>query len=127
MLGWWARMRWPMVAGLLALAFVALSVTPSQAHSVGQSGIPCLHQNEVSHVTPWLSSGTTQLPCDGCHCSHGPICCMSSCLAFASIVLPTNALVPAPLFYPADFPVPPPPQPNGFGVRPALPPPRIIV
>jgi hypothetical protein len=123
--GWWGHIRWLTLAGFLALASLALTFAPSEVHAVTGAGIPCLHDDGT---VPLLSSGAMQRPCDGHHCTHGPFCCcMSGCLTFAPAALPSDALLPAPFLYAAAFPVPAQTRPNGFGVRPALPPPRMIV
>jgi hypothetical protein len=117
----WANMQWLALAGLMVLAFVALPLAPGAAHTTAQIGI------EVPSFAPPLSPSQAPLPCDGHHCAHGLFCCMSSCLALASVVVPADTLLPAPLFDVANILFPDPAQPNGFGVRPALPPPRAIV
>jgi hypothetical protein len=119
-------MRWLALAGLMALAFVALPLAPGAAHTAANAAIPCIHHDEASSIAPSLSPAKAPLPCDGHHCAHGSFCCMSICLAFASVVVPADTLLPAPLLDLAAFLVALPPRPNGFGVRPALPPPRAI-
>ena len=118
--------RWPVFVGLLALALIVLPFSPSEARSVFSAcGILCVHADEMPRA-PSLSSGVTQLPCEGHHCAHGPFCCMSGCLAFAGLAVPAEALTLAPFLDFAVYPMVPPTRPNGFGVRPALPPPRAI-
>ena len=127
MLGERKQSWWQVIVGLLALALIVLPLSAGQAHAVFRDGsTPCLHTDEVAGA-PLLSSGVTRLPCNGHHCTHGPFCCMSSCLAFAGLALPaeTPATAPFPDF--AVYPITPPTSPNGFGERPALPPPRAIV
>jgi hypothetical protein len=112
------------MVGLLALAFVMLPLAPSQAHALAGSGIPCLHQDDALAAS--LVS-FKQLPCDGHHCAHGPVCCLSSCLAFTGLAVVSEVSVAAPLLdlpdYSSHFPL----WPDGMGLRPALPPPRANV
>ena len=130
MLGERKQRRWQVFAGLLALALIVLLVlplSPGEAHAVFRDGsMPCVHTDEVPGA-PVLSFGVTQLPCNGHHCAHGPFCCMSTCPVFAGLALPaeTSGVAPLPDF--AAYPIVPLRSPNGFGVRPALPPPRAIM
>lgn len=126
MWGRWRQIRWLALATLLALVFVALPLAPSEAHTLA-GGIPSLHHyNETAKTAPLVSPLPLQLPCDGHHCAHGPFCCMSGCLGSGLAVAPE-----VPLFAPsrefARFLLPPPERGHGFGVRPALPPPRAFV
>ena len=119
--------RWPALVGLMALALIVLPFSPSEARSVFSAcGIRCVIADEMP-LAPSLSSGVTQLPCEGHHCAHGPFFCMSGCLACAGLAVPAESLTLAPFLDVAVYPMVPPTRPNGFGVRPALPPPRAIV
>jgi hypothetical protein len=126
MLGEWRQRRWLAFAGLMALALIVLPLSPGEAHAVLSAGsIPCVHADEM--LPPTFSSRGVQRPCDGHHCAHGPLCCMSSCLAFSALALPAETLLLTPFQDLAVYPRAPPTRPNGFGVRPSLPPPRAIV
>jgi hypothetical protein len=107
----------------LAIAFVALPLAPSEAHTLA-GGMPCLHQNEAAKTAPVLQPLPTQPPCGQHHCAHGPFCCVSSCLGFSGLAVAPETPLLAPSLDLALFPLPPLTRPSGFGVRPALPPPR---
>jgi hypothetical protein len=118
-------MRWAAFAALLALAFIAVPLASSEAHNLA-AGIPCLHLDDEAAKTGPLLSPLTRPPCDQHHCAHGAFCCMSSCLG-GGLAVATELPSLAPPFGLALFLLPPPLHPNGFGVRPALPPPRALV
>jgi hypothetical protein len=121
---WLRQMRWMAFAALLALGFIAVPLASSEAHNLA-AGIPCLHlDDEVAKTAPLLSPLTRQ-PCDQYHCAHGAFCCMSSCLGGLAVAPETPFLAPS--FGLARFPFSPTLHPNGFGLRPALPPPRALV
>jgi hypothetical protein len=120
------QIRWLALAALLAVAFVALPLAPSEAHTLA-GGMPCLHQNEAAKTAPVLSPLPMHPPCDQHHCVHGPFCCMSSCLGFSGLAVMHETPLLAPPLDLTLFPLPPPTRPSGFGVRPALPPPRAFV
>lgn len=121
-------MRWLATAGLLALAFGLVPLTPSQAHTLSDAGIPCLHHIKALTTAPQealLTSAEDQRPCDRLHCNHGPLCCLNSCLAFIQLALtgPVSLAAASPGL--ASYSVYLPSCPDGFAWRPPLPPPRM--
>ncbi len=121
----WGQRRWLAFAGLLTLAVILLPLSLSEARTVFiAASIPCLHADEVPAGS---SSGATQSPCDRYHCVHGTLCCMISCITSTAATSPVETVLKAPSVRPPTYLMPPPTSPNGFGIRPALPPPRAIV
>jgi hypothetical protein len=130
MRGFWRHIGWQMMAGLLVLTFVILPVSLSSPHGVTRGQIPCLHFGETVKAgmpVPAISAGEREQPCDGHDCPHGSFCCTSSCLAFTGLVVNAMPSLAAPVPGAAAYAPHLASWLHGFGLRPALPPPRAFV
>ena len=118
------------MAGLLALAFVILSVASSSAHGVAGGCVPCLHSGETAKAgipVPAISAGESRQLCGGHECPHGSLCCTSSCLSFTGLPVSAAPSLAAPVPGAAAYAPHVASWLHACGLRPALPPPRAFV